>query len=206
MSTRGKFVTIEGCDGCGKSTQLAMLSEALGRRGIPCLFTREPGGSRIAERIREMLLDPANAEMTDECETLLYAAARVQHLREKVIPALEEGKLVVCDRYVDSSYAYQGEARGLGYEAVKAINRYALAPDVTIFLDLSPKEAFLRKHGADAGDRLESAGEAFHEKVYRGYLRIAEKEPGRFLCIDARKTPEKIHEEILSVLTGRGIL
>ena len=158
---KGKFITYEGCDGCGKSTQLKLLSEYLTNNGIPHIFTREPGGGKISEAIREILLNGKNAEMTDECEALLYAAARVQHLRDRVEPALNEGKLVICDRYVDSSLAYQAYARGLGEDFVRSINAFALEnylPDATVFIDLTPEAAFQRKHGADENDRLEQAG------------------------------------------------
>ena len=149
---RGKFITFEGCDGCGKSTQLKLLSEYLTKNGVAHIFTREPGGGKISEAIREILLNGKNAEMTDECEALLYAAARAQHLRDRVEPALAEGKLVVCDRYVDSSFAYQAFARGLGFDFIEKINAFATEhylPDCTIFFDLTPEEAFQRKHGAD---------------------------------------------------------
>ena len=206
MSTKGKFITLEGCDGCGKTTQLSLLSAYLEKRGIPHLFTREPGGSRIAEEIRAMILNKDNREMTDACEALLYAAARVQHLEERVIPALNEGKLVVCDRYVDSSYAYQGEARGLGYRAVKEINRYAISPDLTVFLDISPEDAFARKRGIDPNDRMELQGLAFHKKVYEGYKRIAEREPNRFIPVNSYRSADEIHEEIVSLLQERGLI
>ena len=123
---RGKFITFEGCDGCGKSTQLKLLSAYLTENNIPHIFTREPGGGKISEAIREILLSGKNADMTNECEALLFAAARVQHLHDRVEPALKEGKLVICDRYVDSSLAYQAYARGLGTEFVSKINAYAL--------------------------------------------------------------------------------
>ena len=126
MTKRGKFITFEGCDGCGKSTQLKMLSDYLTQNGIAHIFTREPGGGKISEAIRDILLSGKNMEMTDECEALLYAASRVQHLRDRVDPALQEGKLVICDRYVDSSLAYQGYARGLGTDFISKINAYAL--------------------------------------------------------------------------------
>ena len=159
---KGIFVTMEGCEGSGKSTQLRLLAERLDGAGIKYIMTREPGGSEIAERIREIILDGKNTAMCDECEALLYAAARVQHLKEVVIPALKEGTLVICDRYVDSSLAYQGVARGLGEEYVAEINSFALRecpPDLTIFLNIPPRSAFARKHGADKDDRIEQMGE-----------------------------------------------
>ena len=136
---RGKFITFEGCDGCGKSTQLALFDQYLTSEKIPHIFTREPGGGKISEAIRNLLLDGKNSEMTDECEALLYAAARVQHLHDRVEPALRAGKLVICDRYVDSSVAYQAGGRGLPEEFVRQINAAALGnylPDATVFIDL----------------------------------------------------------------------
>ncbi|MBQ7831898.1 MAG: dTMP kinase [Clostridia bacterium] len=206
---RGKFITFEGCDGCGKSTQLRLLSEYLTENGIPHIFTREPGGGKISEAIREILLSGKNMEMTDACEALLYAAARVQHLSDRVEPALQEGKLVICDRYVDSSMAYQAYGRGLGAEFIGQINGYALkhyTPDVTVFIDLTPEAAFLRKHGADENDRLEQAGMAFHKRVYEGYKTLAKESPERVVSIDGNQTPQEIFEAVVKTLKDRGCL
>ena len=208
-TVRGKFVTFEGCDGCGKSTQLKMLSEYLTKNNIPHIFTREPGGGKISEAIREILLNGKNSEMTDECEALLYAASRVQHLSDRVEPALAEGKLVICDRYVDSSLAYQAYARGLGRDFVTKINAFALEkylPDVTVFIDLTPEAAFLRKHGADENDRLEQAGMAFHKRVYEGYKVLAKEEPNRVICVDGTKTPDGVFADVLEILKKYGCL
>ena len=209
MKRNGKFITFEGCDGCGKSTQLSLLIDYLKENGVPHIFTREPGGGKISEAIRGILLSGKNTEMSDECEALLYAAARAQHIKDRVEPALQEGKLVVCDRYVDSSFAYQAYARGLGMEFVEKINAFALEgflPDVTVFFDLSPKEAFARKKGADEDDRMELAGLAFHERVYEGYLDLAKKYPDRFVVINARKGIEEIASEVLTVLKEKGCI
>ena len=209
MAKRGKFITFEGCDGCGKSTQLKLFNEYLTREGVAHIFTREPGGGKISEAIREILLNGKNSEMTDECEALLYAAARAQHLSDRVEPALAEGKLVICDRYVDSSFAYQAYARGLGREFIGKINAFALEkylPDVTIFIDLTPEAAFLRKHGADENDRLEQAGMEFHKRVYDGYKTLAAEEPNRIVCVDGNKTPAEIFADILSVLKSRNCI
>lgn len=206
---RGKFITFEGCDGCGKSTQLTLLSNYLTEQNIPHIFTREPGGGKISEAIREILLNGKNTEMTDECEALLYAAARVQHLADRVEPALQEGKLVICDRYVDSSLAYQAYARGLGEDFIKKINAFALQnylPDVTVFIDLTPEAAFLRKCGADENDRLEQAGMAFHKKVYEGYDTLAKNEPERIARVDGNQTPNGIFENVLAILKEKGCL
>lgn len=206
---KGKFVTFEGCDGCGKSTQLKMLSEYLQKENIAHVFTREPGGSKIAEAIREILLNGKNAEMTDECEALLYAAARMQHLHDKVEPALAEGTLVICDRYVDSSLAYQAYARGLGTDFIEKINAVALdkyAPDVTVFIDLTPEAAFQRKRGADENDRLEQAGMAFHQRVYAGYKALAERYPERIVCVDGTQSPEGVFADVLKILKERNCI
>ena len=209
MENRGKFITFEGCDGCGKSTQLRLLSEYLEKNGVPHIFTREPGGGKISEAIREILLNGKNSEMTDACEALLYAAARVQHLSDRVEPALNEGKLVVCDRYVDSSLSYQAYARGLGTDFIGKINAYALEhylPDVTVFIDLTPEAAFKRKHGADENDRLEQAGMAFHRRVYEGYKAIAAENPDRVVCVDGNQTPDEIFTEVVRILKERNCL
>jgi dTMP kinase len=205
---RGKFVTIEGCEGSGKSTQLRLLAEKLDELKIDYLMTREPGGSEIAEQIRTIILDGKNTAMCDECEALLYAAARVQHLKEIVKPALDRGTLVICDRYVHSSLAYQGIARGLGEEFVNTINSYALekfSPDLTIFLDISPKDAFERKHGADKDDRMEQLGLEFHSKVYQGYLQIADKKP-KMTKIDCSGTKWETSQKIFELLKTKGII
>lgn len=207
--TRGKFITFEGCDGCGKSTQLKMLSEYLTENGIPHIFTREPGGGKISEAIREILLNGKNSEMTNECEALLYAAARMQHLADRVEPALREGKLVICDRYVDSSLAYQAYARGLGVEFVTQINDYAMKayrPDVTVFIDLSPEDAFKRKHGADENDRLEQAGMEFHKRVYEGYKTVAKNDSERVACVDGRQTPDGVFADVLRILKEKNCI
>ena len=206
---QGKFITFEGCDGCGKSTQLSRLRTYLEEKGIPHIFTREPGGGRISEGIREILLRGKNAEMSDECEALLFAASRAQHIRDRIAPAMEEGKLVICDRYVDSSFAYQAHARGLGMDFVSKINAFAMEqylPDVTFFIDLSPEEAFARKKGADENDRMEQAGLAFHKKVYEGYLAVAKAYPERVVVVDGRQSIEAIETAVREALISRGIL
>lgn len=205
---KGKFITFEGCEGAGKSTQLRLLSEKLDALGVDYILTREPGGSDIAEQIRKIILDGKNSSMCDECEALLYAAARVQHLKEIVKPALDAGKLVVCDRYVDSSLAYQGAARGLGEDFVAQINSYALQefpPDLTVFLNISPDAAFERKHGADRNDRIELLGLDFHRKVYRGYLELLDKYP-RITAVDCSGTKYQTSEKIFLLLKQKGII
>lgn len=205
---RGRFITFEGCEGSGKSTHIRLLAERLKTEGIDVLITREPGGSDVAEQIRKIILDGKNTAMCDECEALLYAAARIQHLKEIVEPALSAGKLVICDRYVDSSFAYQGYARGLGEEYIVKINSVALkeyAPDLTLFLNISPKNAFERKHGADEGDRMEQQGLAFHERVYEGYLALAQKTP-RIYAVDCSGSKFQTAEKIYNILKSKGII
>ena len=172
------FITFEGCEGVGKSRQIKELENYLKTNGISYYLTREPGGTPVSEQIRNVILDGKNTSMTDECEALLYASARVQLLKEVVKPKLDAGELVLCDRYIDSSLAYQGYARGLGIDFVEKINDYAIKnfmPDFTVFLDLPPELAFKRKGGVDKNDRLELSGMEFHQKVYEGYLALAER-------------------------------
>lgn len=197
---KGKFITFEGCEGSGKSTHVALFKEYLDRNGIDYIFLREPGGVSISEKIRSIILDVENKEMCDRAEALLYAAARAQLITEKIIPALNEGKLVVVDRYIDSSFAYQGYARGLGIDFIEKINSYAIEscmPDKTVFLDISPKVAFERKGGADKDDRLELSGIEFHERVYEGYKKLVEKYPERFISIDPTGTKAETHAKII---------
>ena len=205
---KGKFITFEGCEGSGKSTQLRLLSEYLDKQGISYIMTREPGGSPIAEQIRKIILDGKNMEMCDECEAHLYAAARMQHLKDTVIPALNEGKLVICDRYVDSSLAYQGEARGLGLEYIASINKLAIenySPDLTVFLNIPPDKAFARKHGADQNDRMERQGLEFHMRVYGGYLKLLQKYP-RICAVECNGTKFQTSENIIALLKNKGII
>lgn len=206
---KGKFITFEGCEGVGKSRQIKMLERYLSDNNIKYYLTREPGGTAISEQIRSVILDGKNTAMTDECEALLYAAARVQLLKEEIAPRLENGELVLCDRYVDSSLAYQGYARGLGVSFVEKINDYAIknfTPDYTVFLNLPPEQAFKRKGGADTTDRLELSGMDFHNKVYGGYLELAKNNPERFLVIDASGERDQTHQKIISALKGKGVI
>lgn len=205
-----KFITIEGCDGVGKTYHVAKLKEYClkeGRNDI--LFTREPGGSVVAEKIRHIILDAENDTMSDLCEAFLYAAARVQHLDDVVIPALKAGKTVICDRFVDSSYVYQGFGRELGYERVRELNAIAIReymPALTVFLDLSPDKAFQRKGGGNTNDRLEICDSEFYSRVYEGYRYLIAKEPQRFLVVDASGTKAQTHELLINGLRSRGII
>ena len=198
------FVTFEGCEGVGKSTQLNMLKEYLSATGQEAVYVREPGSTRISEKIRSVILDPANTEMTAETEALLYAAARAQLVSEVILPALSAGKTVICDRYVDSSAAYQGYARGLGIDFVRRINSYALAnamPDVTVFIDLRPSDAF---RSVRREDRLEHEKAEFHDKVYEGYLAQASTSNGRFVMIKPEKDKNETHRKIIAALREKG--
>ncbi len=206
---KGKLITFEGCEGSGKSTQVRLLKEYLEKENIPYFMTREPGGTSISEKIRSIILDKDNTEMTDECEALLYASSRCQLLKEKVLPALKDGKIVIIDRYYDSSFAYQAYARGLGYDFVAKANSFAITnavPDVTVFFDIDPYHAFIRKGGADSSDRLELAGIEFHNKVYAGYKALIEKFPERVFSVDAHGSVEEIHARVLKLLRDKGVL
>ena len=206
---KGKFITFEGCEGVGKSRQLEMLKEYLKNNNIDFYFTREPGGTGVSEQIRNIILDGKNSAMVDECEALLYAAARVQLIKEVIAPRLNAGQLVLCDRYVDSSFAYQAVARGLGYDFIENINCYAtknFMPDYTVWLDLTPEQAFKRKGGVDKNDRLELSGMKFHNDVYKGYKELSLKYPERFIVIDASGTKEQTQSKIISALKEKGII
>lgn len=198
---KGIFISIEGPDGSGKSTQIENIRQFFKDKNLETIFTREPGGTSIGERIREIILDNNCREMDYMTEAMLYAAARAQHVAQVIKPALEAGKIVICDRFVDSSIAYQGYGRRLG-EAVAIINSYAVAgcmPDVTFLLKLDPAVGRNRIR-EDQQDRLESEKEAFHDEVFRGYLRLEKENPGRILGIDASRSIEDIKKDIYEKL------
>ena len=196
---KGVFITFEGIDGCGKSTQTALCKEWLESLGRSVLLVREPGGTILGEKIRELLLDKKNCSMAPMTELFLFEAARAQIVEETIKPALAEGKAVICDRFFDSSYAYQGCARDLGAEMVSRLNMDAtggLAPDITFFLDISVDEAIRRREGRGGEkDRIESAGDAFQEKVRNGFIRAA-SEDKRIVTIDASAAPQDIFKQI----------
>lgn len=210
MGNKGYFIVFEGIDGCGKGTQIKKLEGLFKDLGVDALFTREPGGVRLSEKIRELLLDKENDEMTDTCEMLLFAASRSMSVEKLIVPALEAGKVVVCDRFLDSSIAYQGGARGLGVEKVRNLNLVAtngLVPDLTILLDLDGQIGANRNQmmgGKD--DRMESAGVAFQNKVRETYLENAKLDMSRYLIVDATKTREEIFDTIKSELVARGVI
>ena len=203
---RGKFITFEGGEGCGKSTQAKLAAKWLAECGYEVVATREPGGCPISERIREIILDVKSVGMTDECEALLYAAARAQHVREVIEPAVARGAIVVCDRFVDSSVAYQGAGRGLGAEFVRRVNEPAVQgrmPDLTLMYDLPPMKAMQRRLAASEPDRMELEKQAFVERVYQGYLDVARQEPERVVLIDGDRTIEEIEAETRRELLRR---
>ena len=195
----GYFITFEGGEGTGKTTIINYISKYLNDKGYGVVTTREPGGIDIAEQIRSIILDVKNTKMDYRTEALLYAASRIQHLAEKVIPALNSGKIVLCDRYLDSSLVYQGIARNLGIDNVLKINMFALEymPNITFFIDVKPEICFKRlKDNNREMDRLDLENMDFHNMVYEGYKEIAKMYPSRIISIDGDRKIEDIIEDI----------
>ena len=204
---RGKFITLEGPDGSGKTTISKIVFDQLMAEGYKVLLTREPGGIDIAEQIRKIILDTNNITMDARTEALLYAAARRQHLVEKVAPALNDGYIVICDRFVDSSLVYQGVGRKIGIEEVYQINQFAIGnikPDATIFFDL-PYEVGLARinNGERVADRLDLESDDFHKDVYNGYMTICEKYAERITKIDASKTIDEVVAQVINVIKSK---
>lgn len=200
---KGLFLTFEGIEGCGKSTQAHLLSHHLEAGGHTVVLTREPGGTPIAETIRGILLDPANAAMVPMAELLLYEAARAQHVQELIRPALEAGKIVICDRFQDSTTAYQGAGRRLGEVNVQELHAVAtggLEPDLTIFLDLPVDEGLRRAVSASEPDRIEREDLSFHERVHQGFVDLAERYPERIERLDASGSPEEIAHTVSALV------
>jgi dTMP kinase len=203
---RGFLLSFEGIEGSGKSTQLRKLARRLRSLGYLVIETREPGGSAISEQIRAVLLDVDNRGMDARCELLLYLASRAQHLADLIRPSLEKGALVLCDRYVDASVAYQGFGRSLGGPMVRQLNRFAavgLAPNLTILLDIPVALGLERKRRAGGMDRLDLEREVFHEKVRKAYLRIARQEPRRVRLIDGTAPADQVAETIQRIVEDR---
>jgi dTMP kinase len=204
---KGLFVTFEGGEGAGKSSILKAIGDQLREEGYPVLETREPGGIRIAEKIREVILTPSHTEMDGRTEALLYAAARRQHLVEKVIPALQAGEIVLCDRFIDSSLAYQGVARGLGVDEVYKINQFAIEdcmPDLTLLFDIKPEEG-LKRIAANKGreqNRLDLENIEFHEKVHEAYHDLADQYKERIRIIAAKQPFQDVKRDAYQVLRG----
>ena len=203
MAGRGVFITLEGADGCGKSTQASLLESALAATGREVVRLREPGGTAISEKVRALLLDPANGEMAPECELMLYEASRAQLTRQVIEPALARGALVLCDRYYDSTYAYQAGGRGLDDGLVRranALGSCGVSPDRTVVLDLEPATAYARATAGGA-DRMEAEGLAFQERVRAAYLRLAAEEPSRVRVVDASGEKDEVAMRVADALS-----
>lgn len=200
---RGYFISFEGIDGSGKSTQINKLKEFLEQNGYDVLLTREPGGTKISEKIRNIILDADNKEMTDMTEAFLYAASRAQIVEEVIKPAIDSGKIVICDRYVDSSIAYQGYGRKLG-DFVEVINSYAvqnIMPDLTVFMKVEPTIGNDRISNREK-DRIELEAQDFHMAVYNGYDNLEKRFPDRIKSVDATRSIDEIHNNILEYVKG----
>ncbi|QDQ00633.1 dTMP kinase [Lysinibacillus fusiformis] len=200
------FITFEGPEGAGKTTIIQKIAERFALENIDVLATREPGGIEIAEKIRTIILNPAHTAMDERTEALLYAAARSQHYFEKVRPALDAGRMVICDRFIDSSLAYQGYARGIGVDEVLSINEFAIGkklPDITILFDLAPEVGLARihAHGEREVNRLDVESLAFHDKVREGYLQLVERYPERIYVVNADQNIERVVEDVWSLLS-----
>lgn len=199
---KGLFITFEGADGCGKSTQLNLLAEYLKTKGFDIVITREPGAKGLGERIREILLN-YDGEVSDRCESFLFLADRAQHIDKIVNPAINSGKIVLCDRHTDSSVAYQGYGRGLDIERINMLNNLAVngrKPDMTFVFDIDVETSLSRV--GNQKDRMESAGVEFFNRVRHGYLEIAKKEPERVKVIDASKSIEQIHDKVVQLINS----
>ncbi|AOY75473.1 dTMP kinase [Clostridium formicaceticum] len=208
---KGLFISIEGLDGAGKSTQMQFMKSFFQEKGLEVLITREPGGTIIGEKVRSIILDKQHEEMASTTEALLYAASRAQHVTQVILPALKEGKVVLCDRFVDSSIAYQGVGRQLGYHVIKTINDFAtqgLSPDLTIFFDIPP-EVTLQRINREEVDRLEQEKIDFHRAVYDAYIDLAKQDSARIKVIKADRAIDGIKkdvEKLLIKIIGEGIL
>ncbi|NLV76928.1 MAG: dTMP kinase [Tissierellia bacterium] len=192
------FITLEGPDGSGKSTIMNLLKDYFHEKNIDIISTREPGGTEIGEEIRQIILDNKHKNMLAETEALLYAASRGQHVHEKILPALELGKIVLCERFILSSLAYQGVGRGLGIEEVKMINDFAIKgirPDLTLFFHVDPVVTLSRKTNVKGGDRLEQEGYEFHREVYQGYMKLLKMYPENTQIIDATQSIKEVFNQ-----------
>lgn len=199
---RGIFITLEGADGCGKSTQAARLAARIEATGREVVRLREPGGTPISEKIRSLVLDPANAEMAPECELLLFEASRAQLVREVIQPAVARGAVVLCDRFYDSTYAYQAAGRSLDEGIIRranALGSCGVDPDRTLVLDMDT-DAALARATRDGADRMEAEGVAFQRRVREGYLRLAAEEPGRVRVVDAAGALEEVEASLAAAL------
>lgn len=203
MNRPGRFITLEGGEGAGKSTLLAGLRDHLQQQGVDLLQVREPGSTGLGEAIRSIVLDPAHPDISAESELLLMFAARAQLVRERILPALDAGQWVLCDRYVDASYAYQGGGRGQPHERIAELERWACAglkPQLTLLLDLPVSTGRARAAGRGAADRIEIEADAFFERVRQVYRERAEAEPQRFHVIDASQSPDKVLQAAIAAM------
>ena len=203
---KGKFITFEGSEGCGKSTHSRLLYEDLKKKGKRVIYLREPGATKISEKIREILLDKKNTAMRQECEMLLYMAARAQIVGEIIKPALLAGKIVICDRFLDSTIVYQGYGLGMDIEFIKSVGRFAtegIKPDLTIFLDLPVKKGL--KHRESSRDRIEQRSISYHERVRRGYLKLAFQDKDRIKIVKVEKNKDITQVKIREIVKQYGI-
>ena len=201
----GKFITFEGIDGSGKTTQINLLEEKLSQQGISTLILREPGGTKLSEIIRGILLDRENINLSPSAESLLFVAARTQLMAEKIKPSLEQNQFVICDRYADSTVAYQGYGRGLNVKYLEELNKFAtdsIQPDITIILDVDPEKAAIRM-ASDVSDRLESTGIHFFLRVREGYYEIARRYPQRCVIIDGSRPESEVFELVLKEVNNK---
>lgn len=199
----GIFIVLEGPDGSGKSTMAKMIGDYYESKGKNIIFTREPGGTKISEKIRDIILDNDNVEMANETEALLYAASRAQHVHEKIIPNLKMGNVVISERFVYSSLVYQGIGRNLGVDRVNMINDFAingLKPDLVLFFDIDPKKALMRKVAGEEADRLENEDISFHQNVFEGYKKLIESYD-EIISIDADKSAENLFQDICTYIS-----
>ena len=209
---KGMFITFEGIEGSGKSTQIALLANHLTARGVRHVLTREPGGTSIGDQVRKILLDPANSSLDPAAELLLYAAGRAQHLREIILPALADGTNVLCDRFSDATLAYQGYGRGLDTEMIRSLDRIVtsgMRPDLTLLFDIEAASGIARargrnnRRGLEAEARFENEELAFHERVRQGYLTLVAQEPDRIRVVDASSSPEAIQGQVRKIVDER---
>jgi len=211
--SKGLFITFEGAEGAGKTTQIQKLKEYFEEQGRKCVVTREPGGTPVAEQLREIVKHHDGPELiVDEAEVFLFAASRAQHVRNLIIPALEEGCIVLCDRFYDSTLAYQGFARGQDMQFLKTVINYAICgcvPDATLLLDLDPEIGFsrtrVREETLGKADRIEAAGLEFHQAVRRGFLRLAEEDPARIKVVSADQEIESLHQQIVEMINDTAL-
>ncbi len=210
MRGSGKLITFEGIEGCGKTTQVELACRMMAARGVAHLRTREPGGTRIGVEIRKILLDPKNGHLSAAAELLLYAADRAQHVQETIVPALEDGTVVLCDRFTDATLAYQGYGRGLDRLMIQSLNQMAtggIRPALTLFIDVPVTvglaRAVQRNHQegvAETAGRFEKEAVSFHTRVREGYLALTVSEPDRVKRVDGNRSPEETHQQVLSFI------